>query len=87
MMTIWRFNSAPSELRSLYTGTGEPEWVMQVPLSFAKDLKKDFVSAWQVYRHGGTMIYFGAAKSMALLIAEAQLSQQDEQLGGSSPKH
>ena len=77
MITIWRFNSAPPELRSLFKGTCEPEWVMQVPLSLAKDLKKDFVTAWEAYSYQGTMIYFGAAQSMGVLISGAALNQDD----------
>jgi hypothetical protein len=90
MITIWRFKSAPPELRSLYAGTGEPEWVMQVPLSLAKDLREEFVTAWQVYSHGGTLIYFGGATSMGFLISGPELNQDDsrktERLGGAAPK-
>jgi hypothetical protein len=77
MIAIWRFNSAPPELRSLFKGPVEPEWVMQVPLSLAKDLKEDFVTAWEAYQYQGMMIYFGAAQSMGLLISDTALNQDD----------
>jgi hypothetical protein len=77
MITIWRFNSAPPELRSLYKGTDEPEWVMQVPIPLAKDLKEDFVTAWEAYSYQGMMIYFGAAQSMGFFISEAALNQDE----------
>ena len=77
MITIWRFNSAPPELRSLFKGAGEPEWVMQVPVSLAKDLKEAFVTAWEAYPYQGMMIYFGAAQSMGFLISDTALNQDD----------
>jgi hypothetical protein len=77
MISIWRFNNAPPELRSLFKGLGEPEWVMQVPFSLAKDLKEDFVTAWEAYPYQGMMIYFGAAKSMDFLISEREIKPDD----------
>lgn len=89
MITIWRFNSAPPQLRSLYKGAGEPEWVMQVPRSLAKDVKKYLATAWREYSHEETMIYFGAALPVGFLMSEAELSQGDgrkmQRLVGGSP--
>ena len=61
----------------MFKGSGEPEWVMQIPISLAKDLKDEFVTAWEAYRYQGMMIYFGAAKSMDFLISEGALKQDD----------
>jgi hypothetical protein len=74
----------------LYRGKGDPEWVMQVPVSLAKDLKEDFVSAWQVFSYRGTMVYFGGPKSMGFFISLSTLNQDDsgktERLDDRSPK-
>jgi len=69
MIRIWRFKSAPRELRALYKGNGEPEWVMQVPLSLSGDLEKDFAAGWQECSYKGMKVYFGAALSLGVLAA------------------
>jgi len=81
MISIWRFKSAPRALRALYRGTGEPDWVMQVPLSLADDLKKDFAAGWQEYSYKGMKVYFGTALSLGLL-APAVVEQRQSDVAG-----
>jgi hypothetical protein len=90
MITIWAFNSAPPELKALYQGSDEPEWVMQVPFSLVKDLKESFVSASHVYSYEETMVYFGETSLLGFLASRLDVVPDDVRnrpgLAGGSPK-